>query len=990
MSKYVVRFNGATINVPDSSYNEDYTLLNPALDDKEYALIDPKLSLEFGSAGSLEFTLPPGHPLYDGVFNDAVWNEDTAEAQTPEYNKKLKAAQKAFRKERKKIKQWGLDTYRHDILHYKVPTVFGNIDMDKRFLITWTKKRKKKYAAALASWDYDPEIGSIDTVFGGSDRFLEGSAGLPDGVEVAFSPILQVTNGFKFISKTNLYTYINELLLDTLSAGAFTETKLLELDRTGKVIDGVRLKNMIAGADEGTRYEAGLNKAEVYGKLMHFCGYYGAIQIAQRDIDAVKAELMKEFGTMEDQMSWSRGLVTLEEDGDYVFAGRLYSYEIDMYKRKHVVFEGALNFFHDSIQPPREYDGVDMEEFIDSLLSFHNVQVYANRRIRKGHLGMANGQKIYRKTDYEDTWTCLQNYVLDTIGGYFAIRVEPMFADEDDPATYELYLDYYNQTTVIFNGKPGTAQSYTQDMHNNQVIEFQQNLLDISESFSMDDVFTRIIPLGQTEVNKGGDIDDDRSLDELALDNTWRSKYGIVLVDSVNIYKSADTSSEVVGMMSYQSRFQYVNADIEDGAADTLWFNIKFGDITGYVKWTMDRTSMNNLGASNEAVSYPHVPSRYVFGSQSWTTCVYYDGEGLLVHPHSGAVARSGPGTKYKKVTNADIRGSDGVFLKSVTTDDEGGRWFYCFLYRDSSLTDTITFFVHESGLYLPGNDVLTMYVSQYSGPGEYTGSERVPIFTGGLPGDLNQIDNRLTIASVNNGSVILTIEEARHYEEWYEEETGEFLNGDPIFSGGPTVIRYPFDTGGIPIANGTKAAKKVQKVNVQNEQKEVFVSADTASLEARFGKITRVHVFSNATTAMDLKKKGAQYLLEHARSHIEVAVSSADLSMINTSFDSFKIGQFVPIKYPGWSSRFSWNTSPVWTEDGSLLRILKLEINLDTGEKKIMIGTQKRKDLTEIVKEVDDEAKRKNKVTKVVTEAQYEEMSYKDPDTIWFVVGDV
>lgn len=772
-SKYVIRLDGATINAPDFEVTTNYNLINPNLEQKNYALLDPKLSLEFGSAGSLEFTIPPTHPLYYGVFDTENWNQDSTD--------------------------------------------------------------------------------------------------------------------------------------------------------------------------------------------------------------------------MEDQLSWTRGTVTVEEDGDYIFAGRVYSYEIDMYKRKHMVFEGALNFFHDSIQPPAEYDGWDMEDFIDALIANHNVQVKENRRFVKGHLGMANGQKVYRRTDYEDTWTCLQNYVIDTIGGYFAVRVQPMFADPEYAGSYELYLDYYNQTTVVFEGKPGTDLSYTQDMYNSQVIEFQQNLLDISESFSMDDIFTRLIPLGQTEVNKGGNINDTRSLDELSVDDNWRSKYGIVLTDSVNVYEDSKISSGVITTIPYETRFQYVETNlIGTGNENDLWFHIKVDDITGYVLWTMDRSMRNNLGSTNEAVSYPHVPSRNVYSAESWTTAVYYDGEGLMVHPRDGSVAREGPGREYRIVTYTGIENADGVYIKTMMTDRNNEKWFFCYVGSQN-------FYMHESGFYLPNDEVLSRYVDNYSSDGKIGGD---PIFTGGTsganaftaykPGDLNQIDNRLTIAEVNNGSVVLTLAEAASFEEWYEEKTGEFLNGDPILTGDTKVLKYPYDTGGLEIITSGKKKKKAKKVKTDSVQKELIFTGGTNSFEERFGIITKVQVFSNATSAIELKQKGSKYLLDHARNAVEISVSSADLSMINTDFAAFKIGQFVPIKFPGWSSRFSWNTSPVWTENGSLLRILKLEINMDTGEKRINLGTQKRKDLTEITKEVDEEAKNKGKKIVTLTEEEYKAMNFKDPDTFYFVAGDV
>lgn len=1010
MSRYVIRLNGATINTPEGYVKSGYSLLNPSLDERTYGILEPKLSLEFGSAGSLEFTLPPTHPMYNGIFDTEIWNEDTDPEATDKYEADLKAAKKNLRLEKKKITQWGLSSFRKEILNGTVMTVFGNINMDKRKKIKWTKKKKNEYHSELSSWNYDPDIGTIDTVFGGSNRFSEGNNGLADGVEVAYSPLLQTDEGAKLISKSVLYQYINSIIQTAARIG-FTESKVLELDRRGITIGTTKIKNVIAAVDLGTNYNNNANKAELYGRLMHFCGKFGSIELANKEVEEAYAKYINDFGILEDQMSWTRGLVTLEEDGDYIFAGRLYSYDIDMYKRKHLVFEGALSFFHDSIQPPAEYDDWDMEDFIDALLANHNKQVSENRKIQKGHLGMANGQKVYRRTAYEDTWTCLQNYVIDTIGGYFVVRCQPMFEDPAYAGSYELYLDYYNQNTVIFNGKPGTVASYTQDMYNSQAVEFQQNLLDISESFSMDDVFTQLIPLGQTQVNRSGDINSDRPLEELSVDVEWRSKYGIVLVDEVNIYEEDKKDSEVLGTMSFQDRFEYVEADIHDGQDGDIYFHIKYNDITGYTPWGSDR--LNNYGASFEAVSYPRVEARKIYPSQDWTTCTYYDQQWnpvvdkahLFMLAREGAIAREGPDVRFDKADyDYDLaRDTDGIVLAgtSSTVNDTGERWFTVEVFRSGQTREHIKAFIHESGLYLPNEEVLSMYITNYSVSKKIGGNGLPEIategissspdgFTAGEPGDLNQIDNRLTIAEVNNGSVVLTIKQARDFEEWYEETEGKFLNGDPIFTGGKKVTLYPFDTCGLPVEGKGKVAKKVKKVKVEEGQKEIFVSSDTNSYLARFGKITKVQSFSNATSPLELKHKGAQYLLNHIRSTCEITVSSADLSAIDIDFSTYKIGQFIPIKYPGWRSEFSWTTSPFRTEDGSVLRILKLEIDLETGEKKISIGTQKRKDLTEITKEVDEEEKKK-KTYKIetVTKDQYDSMGFKDPDTYYFVVGD-
>lgn len=95
-------------------------------------------------------------------------------------------SQENLQSEYEKISNWGLDDYADQIKNNTIQTKFGNVDMDKRTIIHWSDELKQTYADALASWDYDPEVGSIDTVFGGSGRF--GEELNDNGWEVAFTP----------------------------------------------------------------------------------------------------------------------------------------------------------------------------------------------------------------------------------------------------------------------------------------------------------------------------------------------------------------------------------------------------------------------------------------------------------------------------------------------------------------------------------------------------------------------------------------------------------------------------------------------------------------------------------------------------------------------------------------------------------------------------------------------------------------------------------
>lgn len=188
--------------------------------------------------------------------------------------------------EYKKVTEWGLDSYLQEIKDGSIQSTFGNVDMDKRTIISWSDELKKTYQDALASWEYDPKIGSIDTVFGGSDRFGEDLNGI--GWEVAFTPILPDGT---FLSKDTVYEYINNIL-----AGAYgndnqvTEEELKSIDAQGRQIGETFVKGIFAGVDDSQNYDNNGNWAETVSRLMHFSGNFGAVEIAQKGIvDTSKA-----------------------------------------------------------------------------------------------------------------------------------------------------------------------------------------------------------------------------------------------------------------------------------------------------------------------------------------------------------------------------------------------------------------------------------------------------------------------------------------------------------------------------------------------------------------------------------------------------------------------------------------------------------------------------------------------------------------------------
>lgn len=222
----------------------------------------------------------------------------------------------ALENEYGKIHEFGLDEYSDEIKNKTIATQFGNVDMDKRAIITWSKELKETYKKELASWDYDPEIGGIDTVFGGSSEFYSGNK----EIEVAFTPILETGEKAELLGKQTVKNYIQNIIDQaTDESGKLDIAKALAIDKQGfntAVYDeyGHTIGQKFV---HGLIAEIGDNAIDV-GALMHFSGMSGAIQLAEKDIkdlEAVEAELAEQGRTVED--------VTQDDIDAWLLAGKV-------------------------------------------------------------------------------------------------------------------------------------------------------------------------------------------------------------------------------------------------------------------------------------------------------------------------------------------------------------------------------------------------------------------------------------------------------------------------------------------------------------------------------------------------------------------------------------------------------------------------------------------------------------------------------------------
>lgn len=147
-------------------------------------------------------------------------------------------------------------------------TVYGNIDTNNRQILEWTDANLAKFKDALESWGetVDEMRGSISTVFGSSEEF--------DGIEIAFSPILQTENGPVLLDSDTVHEYIWGLIDN--AGENWTNEQLLRLDTEGLEFDGRIIKNLLADIGE---------TAIQTGEAMHYVGSLGSIQQAYAELE---------------------------------------------------------------------------------------------------------------------------------------------------------------------------------------------------------------------------------------------------------------------------------------------------------------------------------------------------------------------------------------------------------------------------------------------------------------------------------------------------------------------------------------------------------------------------------------------------------------------------------------------------------------------------------------------------------------------------------
>ena len=175
-----------------------------------------------------------------------------------------------------------------------------------------------------------------------------------------------------------------------------------------------------------------------------------------------------------DDLKKMYSVLSLYQDDDWLYSGRVLSDEIDFYGSRTIECEGELSYLLDSIQRYHEYHDISVRDYFTDLIANHNLDVESRKEFTVGQVTVVdNNDSLYRYSTYENTWKTIEDRLISRLGGYIRIRHE----------NGQRLIDY--------------VESYGHT--NEQVIRFGENILDLIQEVDCGSLATVIVPLGKRD-----------------------------------------------------------------------------------------------------------------------------------------------------------------------------------------------------------------------------------------------------------------------------------------------------------------------------------------------------------------------------------------------------------------------------------------------------------------------------------------------------------
>lgn len=194
-----------------------------------------------------------------------------------------------------------------------------------------------------------------------------------------------------------------------------------------------------------------------------------------------------------------QSIISVFQDNEVIFKGRVFSDNVTFYKMKKVEVEGLLTYFNDSIVRPYDFKG-GVQAYLSFLINQHNEQVTASQQFKLGTVTVTdpNDYIVRSSTQLPNTWKEIEEKLIKLLGGYLRVR----YTDNGN------FIDYLKEM-------PNTAM---------QGIKFAVNLLDLESNVSGESIATCILPYGavieKEENEEAEDVEEEESSPEERVDIT--------------------------------------------------------------------------------------------------------------------------------------------------------------------------------------------------------------------------------------------------------------------------------------------------------------------------------------------------------------------------------------------------------------------------------------------------------------------------------------
>ena len=270
--------------------------------------------------------------------------------------------------------------------------------------------------------------------------------------------------------------------------------------------------------------------------------------------------------------------IKVKRNGKEIWAGRVLTEDKDFWNSRKLYCEGELAFFNDTTQPQAEYHNMTVRGFLKALIDIHNAKAEPNRQFTLGAVTVTDSNdSLYRYTNYEKTIECINEKLIEKLGGHLRVRKE-------NGVRYLDYLADYPNT-------------------NSQVIEFGKNLMDFTKNWDMTEFATVILPLGKQleespieALEAYTTVESVNSGSKYVQSTTAISSYG--WIEKVVRWEDVSTPSILLSKaQKYLSSIQFDNMTIEIKALDMSYFNVNYENIK-----LLDRVKV---------ISRPHGMNRY-------------------------------------------------------------------------------------------------------------------------------------------------------------------------------------------------------------------------------------------------------------------------------------------------------------------------------------------------------------------------------------------